>query len=126
MSHNSLIRIYNKLKRSKTTIMDDDMSDDNFDESDLNRELQRMWQSLKLKLDCIYNEDPCVNLNFLIHCHDEVYNYAMHISEQNIRLRHEGQQEFFPGESHKALRFLYLKAIEYIRDKSDIFAKVSF
>lgn len=104
--------------------------DPDFDEDeeidDLSKNFNVMWNSLEPKLDDIYEEDPCVDLTFLINCYAEVFTYAMNVNKKNMQLRNEGQQEFAPGESHKALSYLYLQAISYIESKASSFAVVSF
>lgn len=89
------------------------------------QQLLETWPRLQARLELIYDEDPSVNLKFLAECVDEVFNYAMHITRENIEQRIQGHQEFFPGRSHETLRDLHLVMTDYIREKADTFAKVS-
>lgn len=90
-----------------------------------NHQLLETWSRLQAKLELIYDEDPSVNLQFLAECVEAVFNYAMHVTKENIELRIQGHQEFFPGRNHEILRDLHEEMTQYIRQKSDTFAEVS-
>lgn len=98
--------------------LDDEYSDDG------NRQLFIAWKNLKTKLDLIYDEDPCVDMNFLSVCYNEVYEYIMHVNKEQIELRNMGKQEFHPGRTHSISRELYYCLIGFMSDKTDTFARV--
>jgi hypothetical protein len=98
--------------------------DDDGDERQDNP-LFQVWNNLKVKLNLIYDEDPIVNIAFLSKCYDDVFNYLMHVSREQIDRRNAGHQEFHPGKSQEISRDLYLVLISYIDDKAAEFAEVS-
>lgn len=89
-----------------------------------NLELFRTWPILKDKLDIIYDEDLCVNFQFLADCYDEVFDYVMHVNKENIQSRCMGKQEITPGKTLNILRDLYMMLINYIEEKAETFVNV--
>lgn len=89
-----------------------------------NLELVKTWSILSDKLDLIYDEDECVNFQFLMDCYGEVFDYAMYVNKENIQSRFMGKQEITPGKTLIVLRDLYMVLIIYIDEQAEAFANV--
>ena len=101
--------------------MDVDYAIDISDET--NRQII-FWNSLKKKIELIYNDDPKVDLTFLTTCYDDVYDFVMFENRQQIELRNLGMQQFYPGKTQDLSRELYYYLIGFINEKTEIFAEV--